>query len=91
MLAALLLPALPATIHAQDTSVDDEIRQQLDADTDVQEELQQAEALARGETDETQGCGKFLGVCWYLSIPALIIVIALLGTAYSNKRNRTSP
>ncbi len=38
-----------------------------------------SDTSGENETEENNGCGKFLGLCWYLWIP---IVIAVLGTIY---------
>lgn len=86
LLAALLVPSLPAVTYAQDTSVEDEIRQQLDTDTTVQGELRQAENLARGASEGTEGCGKFLGLCWYFSVPSAIIAVIILGLIFGKRR-----
>lgn len=84
---ALLVPSLPDVTYAQGTSVEDEIRQQLDTDANVQNELRQAEKLARGESEEIEDCGKFLGLCWYFSVPSVIIAVVILGLIFGKRRD----
>lgn len=89
----LLTPALPVITLAQGIDdIDETIRQQRST---VQEDLRQAEAIARGETaiedaKQSNSCSKFLGTCWYVSVPTIVVVIAILGVVVSKRRSNST-